>query len=307
MARLDHHTYHVPVMASECLHCLNPSVGGVFVDATFGGGGHSRLIVEAMPEGSTLVAFDADEFALQRAAAVRTLATQKGINLELIHANFVNIGSVGASFKPINGALFDLGVSSFQFDHHPRGFSYRDDAPLDMRFTPEGNTAADLVNTHTEQELTQMLRDYAQEPSARRIAQAIVRRRSLAPYKTTVDLRDTILQHIPPQHQAKTLARVFQALRIAVNKELENLSVAITSILPLMAEGGTVVVMSYHSLEDKIVKDVFKAHGSASAHTSTRVEILTRKPIMATPEEVSVNPRARSARLRAARVLPEHQ
>lgn len=301
MARLASNAYHVPVMAAECLEYMDVCRGGVIVDATLGGGGHSRLLLQQMKAGSTLVAFDADEYAIERAAPLADLAEQNHCTLKLVHANFATMSAHLASVAPVTAVLFDLGVSSFQFDYHPRGFSYRQNSPLDMRFSPEGTSAADLVNSLSEADLARLLRDYSQEPLAKRLAGAIVRRRTLAPYKTTVDLRDTVLQHSPPQYQAKTLARVFQALRIAVNNELENLSHALQSVLPMMSVGGSVVVMSYHSLEDKVVKEVFKQHSSSGS--VPLVEVLTRKPVMASETEVAQNPRSRSARLRAARIL----
>lgn len=304
MTRLQPGEYHVPVMAQTCLDYLKLERDGVIVDATLGGGGHTRLILDAMQPGNTLLAFDADEFAIERSKPLVQYAAESSKTLHLIHANFETIGSVLHSYPLVSAVLFDLGVSSFQFDYHPRGFSYRQDAPLDMRFTSHGHTAADVVNTYSEEELTHVFRAYGEDPSAKRLATAIVRRRTIAPYKTTVDLRDTIIQHIPPQHQPKTLARIFQALRIEVNNELEHLQTALECVLPRMAPDGRVVVMSYHSLEDAVVKNVFREHHRSDGPLP-RVELLTRKPVMATLEEVSLNPRARSARLRAARIVEE--
>ncbi len=303
MARLTLNQYHIPVMARECLQFLQPERGGVIVDATLGGGGHARLILERMPIGSVLIAVDADEAAIKRANTPEGISTHvpDGVELNLVHDNFDALPGVLRSFPPVSAVLFDLGVSSFQFDHHPRGFSFRQDAPLDMRFTPDGPTAADLLNTLPEGELVQIIRDYGEDPLARRLASAVVRRRTLAPFRTTVDLRDTIMQHTPPQHHAKTLARMFQALRIAVNRELERLAFTLRGILPLMANDGRIVVMSYHSLEDRVVKDVFRIHAMRDGPLP-RLELLTRKPIMAAEAEVEENPRARSARLRAAAV-----
>jgi 16S rRNA (cytosine1402-N4)-methyltransferase len=162
-----------------------------------------------------------------------------------------------------------------------------------MRFTPDGETAADIVNTRTEEELTNIFRDYGDEPQSRRIAKAIVQRRQLAPLKTTVDLRDVVVQHIPPQHQPKTMARLFQALRIAVNDELGRLQHTLESIIPLLAKGARIVVMSYHSGEDRIVKNVFRDHPE-------ELRVITKKAVEAGSEELARNPRSRSARLRIA-------
>lgn len=311
MARLDPSEYHVPVMARECLDALNLKPGGHYVDATLGGGGHTTLVLSSEQQAAsqfaergtpdagrlTMTVFDADDVAIARCRA--RFADVPEDRLLIIHSNFEHMADHLGDRPPVDGILFDLGVSSFQFDHHERGFSYRADAPLDMRFTPEGPTAADLLNTLTEEQITKIIRDYGEDPSARRLAQAMVRRRMLAPYRSTVDLRDTIVQHVPPQHHNKTLARVFQALRIAVNNELERLEHALESVLPFMAPGGRIVVMSYHSLEDRIVKDVFKAHSGPNG-TPPLLKILTKKPVMASDEEVARNPRARSARLRVA-------
>ena len=302
MARLEQGEYHVPVMAQTCLDYLQVHRGGLVVDATLGGGGHTKLLIDTMPANSTLVAFDADEFAIERAQPLVEYASRHSVTLNLVHANFATMGAVLSAYPFVSAILFDLGVSSFQFDYHPRGFSYRQVAPLDMRFSPQGDTAADLLNNLTERELLHIFRAYGEDPAAKRLASAIVRRRSLAPFKTTVDLRDTIVQHIPPQHQAKTLARIFQALRIAVNNELVRLQESLESVLPLMANEGRVVVMSYHSLEDAVVKNVFRDHHKDSGPLP-RLELLTKKPLMASQQEVVSNPRARSARLRAARIV----
>ncbi len=297
MARLRPEEYHIPVMADACLAYLQPERGGVFVDATLGGGGHTKLILDKLPDNGRLLSFDADNVAIERFSECGIIDSR----LQLIHANFSTMASHLQLQQPLAGALFDLGVSSYQFDHHPRGFSYRHNSPLDMRFSPTGPTAADLLNSLPEHEIAAIIRDYGEDPSAKKLAQAIVRRRTLAPYRTTVDLRDTIVQHIPPNHHSKTLARVFQALRIAVNHELDVLSTALTAVLQHMGVGGRVVVLSYHSLEDRIVKDMFKAH-SAQHTPLPHVTILTKKPMQATDEEVAQNPRSRSVRMRVAEV-----
>ncbi len=285
MARLDAGTYHVPVMLLECMQWLQPRANGLYVDGTLGGGGHTAALLKS---GARVMAFDADEEAIrhcrERFADVA--------NLTLVHANFESIHEVLNGERP-DGILFDLGVSSFQFDHHGRGFSYRMQAPLDMRFTPEGPTAADILNTSTPDEIVKVLKTYGEEPMARRLAEAIVQRRSLAALRTTADLRDVVIQAIPPQHQPKTMARVFQALRIATNLELERLEKVLKSVAPLLAPSGRIVVMSYHSLEDRIVKTVFKQLADENL-----VTVLTRKPVEPDREEVARNPRSRSARLR---------
>lgn len=285
MARLQKSTYHVPVMLRECLQWLQPRADGLYVDGTLGGGGHTA---ELLKSGARVIAFDADEEAIGHCR--ERFATET--NLTLVHANFESMPDVLRGQHP-DGILLDLGVSSFQFDHHGRGFSYRMQAPLDMRFTPEGPTAADILNTSSSDEIVHVLKTYGEEPMARRLAEAIVQRRSLAALRTTADLRDVVIQSIPPQHQPKTMARVFQALRIATNQELDRLEKLLTRVAPLLAPSGRVVVMSYHSLEDRIVKSVFKQLSDQKL-----VTILTKKPVEPDREEVAKNPRSRSARLR---------
>lgn len=288
MNRLDPSVYHVPVMLTECIDALQIQPEGWYVDATLGGGGHTAAILE---RGGRVIAFDADDVAVHRAQD--RFAQQLGTSLVIMHANFRTMASRLQGYV-VRGVLFDLGVSSYQFDYHNRGFSFRLQAPLDMRFSATGPTAADLLNTLPEEDIAQLIFSYGEDPSARKIAAAIVRRRTLAPYQTTIDLRDTITQHIPPLHHNKTLARVFQALRIAVNDELGALQTALHDVVSCMHQGGRIVVMSYHSLEDRIVKDTFR--------DDPRLMVVTKKPIEASPMEVAGNPRARSARLRVAEV-----
>ncbi|MGA0044702.1 MAG: 16S rRNA (cytosine(1402)-N(4))-methyltransferase RsmH [Candidatus Kapaibacteriota bacterium] len=288
MNRLDPSVYHVPVMLAECIDALQVQPNCWYVDATLGGGGHTAAILE---RGGKVIAFDADDVAVHRAQD--RFAEQLGTSLVMMHTNFRTMASRLEGYV-VHGALFDLGVSSYQFDYHNRGFSFRLEAPLDMRFSATGPTAADLLNSLPEEEIARLIFTYGEDPSARKIAAAIVRRRTLAPYQTTIDLRETITQHIPPQHHNKTLARVFQALRIAVNDELGALETALVDVIPYMVKGAHIVVMSYHSLEDRIVKDTFR--------DTTQLTVITKKPIEASEQEVERNPRARSARLRVAEV-----
>lgn len=298
MSRLTPEQYHIPVMAAECLQYMNITPRGVYVDATLGGGGHTSLILESIAKNGSglLYSFDADDVAIAHCTA----KFGDSPYLTIVHSNFEWIAervtdAIGANRDGkglVHAVLYDLGVSSYQFDHHARGFSFRKQAPLDMRFTAEGETAADLLNTLSEEEIMKLLYAYGEDPQSRRLAAAIATRRRLSPFQKVSDLRDVVINTIPPQYQPKTMARVFQALRIAVNKELERLEKSLLSIIPLLVPGGRIVVMSYHSLEDRIVKDIFKEHED--------VTVLTKKPIEASDAEVAANPRARSARLRVA-------
>jgi len=294
MTRLDPSDYHIPVMAQECLHYLNIRSGGTYCDGTLGGGGHTSLILERLGEGGRLFSFDADDVAIRHCEQrFGVTAGDRASRPVLVHTNFEHMAQVMSQEGPVDGILLDLGVSSYQFDHHERGFSYRADAPLDMRFTATGETAADILNERSEAEITKIFYDYGEDPSARRIASAIVQRRNLAPFRTTIDVRNVVVTVVPPQHQPRSMSRIFQALRIAVNKELERLEATLTSMIPLLAPDGRIVVMSYHSLEDRIVKNVFREH-------SQELTLLTKKAIEPQRQEVDSNPRSRSAKLRAA-------
>ncbi len=304
MARLDVETYHIPVMLRECISHLAMVPHGVYVDGTLGGGGHTAAMLSVAAEDARIYAFDADEKAIEHCQSrfAEELSRGDASRLVLVHANFDTMADVLkerviSCGQAVNGILLDLGVSSFQFDHHHRGFSFRHMAPLDMRFMPEGETAADILNTRTEPELAQIFRDFGDEPQAWRLAKAIGQRRQLARFATTADLRDLVIQQIPPQHQPKTMARLFQSLRIAVNRELDRLESTLLSMIPILAPHGRVVVMSYHSGEDRVVKNVFRSHGDT-------LTTITKKAIEASPEEVYENPRARSARLRVAERRP---
>ncbi len=287
-------------MLRECLDAMLLHQSGLIVDGTLGGGGHTAAILAEAPSESIVMSFDADEKAIEhcRERFADELSRGEASRLRLVHANFSTMAEViAASNLPLQSVLLDLGVSSYQFDHHERGFSFRMMAPLDMRFMPEGETAADILNRRTEPELATIFREYGDEPQAWRLAKAVGQRRALAKLTTTADLRDVVIQHIPPHHQPKTLARLFQALRIAVNDELGRLERTLTSIIPLLQPGGRIVVMSYHSGEDRIVKNVFKAHTDV-------LTIVTKKAVEAQPDELATNPRSRSARLRVAERRP---
>ncbi|MFY9822036.1 MAG: 16S rRNA (cytosine(1402)-N(4))-methyltransferase RsmH [Thermoanaerobaculia bacterium] len=315
---------HVPVLLAESLERLAPERGGVFVDATLGLGGHAEALLAASPD-VELVGIDRDPQALERAA--RRLAPF-GSRVRLVQANFHQLDQALAGLgirgpAAIAGVLADLGVSSLQLDTAERGFSFRFDGPLDMRMGLAELTAADVVNQASEEELEKIFRDYGEERQARRIARAIGRARLERPIETTGELRRLVGRvaaahgghrgHKPwgERERIDPATRVFQALRIEVNQELEGLEAFIQQAVDLMESDGRLVVISYHSLEDRIVKNTLRgmAQGEVDPVTgrplaeTQAIEVLTRKPLRPSEEEVAFNPRSRSARLRAARRL----
>lgn len=298
---LDSH--HDPVLLSEVIKFLDPKPGEIFVDATIGGGGHSCALLERLQPGGFLLGLDRDAEALE--AAARKLKPF-GAAVKLVRASFSQLPAILAqeNLPGVDGLLFDLGVSSYQLDNPERGFTYQLEGPLDMRMDRDQKlTAAEIINTWPEEELAKIFREYGEERWASRIAKFIARARKRSPITTTGELVEIIKAAIPARarrsgpHPAK---RTFQALRIAINDELGELKRALAELETLLRPGGRVVVISFHSLEDRIVKKTFKSLSSKI------LEILTPKPVVPTPEEVARNPRARSAKLRAARrVLKE--
>jgi 16S rRNA (cytosine1402-N4)-methyltransferase len=304
---------HLPVLVEETLTLLDPRRGGIFVDATLGLGGHAEAILQAS-EQVQLVGIDRDPQALELAA--RRLAPF-GDRVRFVNANFHDLepalAGIGITGKPagIAGILADLGVSSMQLDTPERGFSFRFDAPLDMRMGLAERTAADLVNEGSEGELEKIIRDYGEERQARRIARSIVDARREQPIETTGQLKRLIdrVKGSRPGERVDPATLVFQALRIAVNDELAGLEGFIQQAIDLLEDDGRLVIISYHSLEDRIVKNALRdrARGeidrvTGRPHAETQlIEALTRKPIRPSEAEVERNPRSRSARLRAAR------
>jgi 16S rRNA (cytosine1402-N4)-methyltransferase len=310
---------HVPVLRDRCVALLAPALlepGSVVVDATLGMGGHSEALLERCPE-ATLVGIDRDPQALELAG--RRLAPF-GARVRLVHAVYDAIPEVLADLglPQVQGVLFDLGVSSLQLDEPDRGFAYAVDAPLDMRMDPTGGvTAADVLNTYDERELTRVLREYGEERFAARIARAVVRERNREPFSTSARLVEIVRSNVPAAtrrvggHPAK---RTFQALRIEVNGELEVLGRAVPAAVDALAVGGRIVVLAYHSLEDRIVKQVLAAGAASSSppdlpvelpEHAPRLRLLTRGSEEASAEEVAQNARAASVRLRAAeRIRP---
>jgi 16S rRNA (cytosine1402-N4)-methyltransferase len=291
---------HRPVMTAEVIRHLQPERGGIFVDCTVGLGGHSRAMLEA---GATrVIGIDRDLDALAHART--TLAPWAG-QVDLVHADYRAISSVLESrqLTHVDGALADLGVSSMQFDEPGRGFSFQRDEPLDMRMDRSaGDTAADLIAHADERELADTIYAFGEERFSRRIARAIVEARRATPIDTTAKLAAIVRRAIPVRgyQRIDPATRTFQALRIWVNRELEGLDAFISAMAAHLQVGARLVVITFHSLEDRIVKHTFRAL-EKSADTAMRV--LTKKPLVAADSELAENPRARSAKLRAAERL----
>jgi 16S rRNA (cytosine1402-N4)-methyltransferase len=288
---------HIPVMTAEVLQYLRPEQGGLFVDCTIGLGGHSRALLEA--GASRIIGLDRDLDALARAR--ETLAPW-GDRVELVHADYRTIDDVLESrhIARVDGALADLGVSSMQFDAPGRGFSFMRDEPLDMRMDRTADeTAADLVAHSSERDLADAIFQYGEERFSRRIARALVEARREAPVDSTVRLATIVRRAIPHRGghmRIDPATKTFQALRIWVNRELEGLDRFVETAARRLRAGARLVVIAFHSLEDRIVKHTLRA----LQQRDSLVQVLTKKPLVATDDEVDRNPRARSAKLRAA-------
>ena len=294
--------YHLPVMLNECIEGLNIRPDGTYVDATFGGGGHSRAILSQLGESGKLIAFDQDADALANAI--------EDSRFKLLNENFRHMKSFLRlqGVRSVDGILADLGVSSHQFDVAERGFSTRFNGELDLRMDRRQEvTARELVNRMDEHELTRILRLYGELPNAYQMAKAICRARAEKEIETTFDLREAVKHHLPRGMENKYLAMLFQALRIEVNGELEALQEMLRQAAELLNPGGRIAVMSYHSLEDRIVKNFFRAGNFEGeiekdfyGNPIVPLKPVSRKAIVAGEEELQRNPRSRSARLRVA-------
>lgn len=288
---------HKPVLLGQVLHWLSPAPGRLFVDATIGAGGAAEALLERLVPGGRLLGVDADAEAL--VLARQRLARFEG-HFELVHDNFRHLAQLVIHHlgRPADGVLMDIGVSSHQLDDPARGFSFLRDGPLDLRMDrSRGQTAAELLARSSEEDLARVFREFGEERFARRIARAVVRRRGTL--RTTRDLAELIETTVPRrERRIHPATRVFQALRIWVNDELGALQEAMNTLPAWLAPGGRVAVISFHSLEDRIVKQALRAYAAAGV-----VTVLTRKPIRPSQEEVAENPRSRSARLRVAQRL----
>jgi 16S rRNA (cytosine1402-N4)-methyltransferase len=309
---------HLPVLAEEVLEMLAPAPGSLQIDATLGGGGHTARILEATSPEGRLLGLDADGAAIARVED--RLRPRFSDRLVLRQANFRELATLApaAGFGAVDGCLFDLGLSSFQLADTERGFGFRAGGPLDMRFdSSRGVPAAELLETLDAAELTALFRRYGEEPKAGRIARAIVDARATSPIETAEELAALVERVLPPNprqpRRTHPATRVFQALRIAVNEELEALESGLAAAMDLLLPGGRLVVLSYHSLEDRIVKRFFAAERRGCVcppelpvcvcGRSPRLRLVSRRSITPTDEEIGRNPRSRSARLRAAERL----
>jgi len=302
---------HEPVMLEECISALQVQRGGRYVDCTVGGGGHATAILEDSSPGGQLIGIDADPHAIKVA---RGKLKPYGKDAILVNENFKYLENICTrhGFSPVNGVLFDLGMSSLQLEEAGRGFSFRQDSPLDMRFSNgQDLTAADIVNTYPEVELARLLYRYGEEQRNRQIARLIVERR---PLRTTQELARMVEQAVGGKRgRIHPATKTFQALRIAVNHELENLELALEQTVNLLGNGGRIVVISFHSLEDRLVKVFFRREAQwcicppgmpacICGHTP-RLKVLSKKAFRPSPVEVQTNPRSRSARMRVAECI----
>lgn len=305
--------YHVPVLAAEALWALAPGPGRLIIDGTAGGGGHTELLLRA---GARVIGLDRDtaalDFCRQRFAGAESLT--------LVQANYRDLGDVldSLGIDQVDGLLLDLGVSSAQLDRADRGFSFQKDGPLDMRMDQSApGDAAGIVNGASQEELTRIFREFGEEPAAARVAAAIVQAREREPFTTTLQLAEAVARVIPRHGPRNPATRVFQALRMAVNDELGAVEAGLEASIPRLRAGGRLAVITFHSLEDRLVKNFSR---ETCAETLDRPEwpqprpnprlafrALTRRPMQADPAEQRVNPRARSAKLRALeRLAPNH-
>jgi 16S rRNA (cytosine1402-N4)-methyltransferase len=299
---------HEPVMLEEAIGALDVQLGGRYVDCTVGGGGHALAILEESSPGGRLIGIDADPRAI---AVARETLGRFGRDVVLVNENFRYLENIciRLGFRPVNGILFDLGMSSLQLEEAGRGFSFQQESPLDMRCSAkETLTAAQIVNTYSENQLSAILHEYGEERMARRIANRIVQRR---PLESTLELARIVEQAVGGSRgRIHPATRTFQALRIAVNRELESLQLALEQALNLVGFGGRIVVISFHSLEDRLVKDFFRREAQdclcppevpqcVCGHVA-RLRLVSRKVIKPSPLEVQDNPRSRSARMRVA-------
>lgn len=297
---------HIPILTDTVLGLLELRPGDTCIDATVNGGGHTQAFLEHTAPGGRVLGIDRDPGVLA-AAAERHAAPLASGALVLAHGNFRDIGAIATAhgFRDVRAVLFDVGVSSYHFDLSGRGFRFAADEPLDMRFDPddaETESAAEILDTRSLEELTRIFAELGEERFARRIAHGVIRQRESGPITTTAQLLDVVTRALPGNvrwRAARSAARVFQGLRIAVNDELTAIQAALPQAFGLLAPGGRLAVLSFHSLEDRIVKRTF-----VSLRSEGRARLLTKKPLRPMDSEVEANPRAASAKLRVCERLP---
>ena len=280
---------HIPVLQKEVLQYLDPKPNENFIDATIDGGGHTAAILEKIKPNGKVLGIEIDPEIYQK------LKSKNLDRLVLTNDSYVNLKSILEKnhFRPVNGILFDLGMSSWHLEESGRGFTFMKDEPLDMRYSLENNlTAEKIINNYSQEEIEKILKEYGEERFARRIAKRIIKER---PIKTTLQLVEIIKRVVPGRTKINPATRTFQALRIAVNDELNNLRKVLPQTIEVLAPGGKIVIISFHSLEDRIVKNFFREEARKGP-----LRILTKKPVRPSKEEIKINPRSRSAKLRAA-------
>ncbi len=302
---------HYTVMLNEAVDIMECQNGKIYVDCTLGGGGHSELILKKISPDGRLISFDIDDDAIN--AASKRLENYK--NLTIVKNSYVNLKQVLSELgieKITGGILFDLGASYHQLTKQERGFSFSKEAPLDMRFNQDNDFSAyDVVNTYSEEDLVRIFSEYGEEHFSKRIARTIVEQRKIAPLKTTTELANLIVNCTPRvKSNIHPATRVFQAIRIEVNQELKNVKSALEDCLDLLEVGAIISVISFHSLEDRLVKQIFKYHSQRCHCDKTqmichcpppKLELINKKPIIAGEKELGENPPSRSAKLRGAR------
>lgn len=287
---------HIPVLQNEVVKFLDPKPNNDYVDCTIGEGGHAQAILEKILPNGKLLGIDLTEELIE---ALKLKFKDFKQNLVLVCDNFSNLKEIAEKhgFRNVSGVLFDLGLSSWHLEKSGKGFSFMREEPLDMRYEG-GVSAEEIVNGCSEEEIARILKEFGEERFARRIAKTIVEKRRVKPIKTTFQLVDVVRSAVPLWYQKRRIhfaTKTFQALRIAVNGELENLKETLPQAVDILKTGGKIVVISFHSLEDRIVKNFFRENSK-----NGKLRILTKKPVVPAAEEVRVNPRARSAKLRAA-------
>ncbi len=285
-------TVHIPVLLNEVLEYLNPQSGQNFIDGTFGGGGHSLAILERIKPNGKLLAIDANF------DVIKSIKANK--NIIFVHNNFRNLDKIVAKNFPysVNGILLDLGLSSDELETSGRGFSFQKDEPLDMRFDIKKDlTAEEIINTYSLENLINIFKNFGEYTYSKKLAQLLVQTRKQYKIKTTSDLVALILQITPHKNQEKIhpATQVFQALRMAVNDELKSLKIVLSQAIEILASGGRLVIISFHSLEDGLVKNYFR---DLSRQDQPRIKIITKKPVGPTEQEIFGNPRCRSAKMR---------